>query len=102
MNIPIIKFEIEGMRHTISTAMQDYHVQMDACVQQAIAEFCTPENLDSVIRGQAKKAMQYAIEAEVDAFFRHGEGRKAIAEQVKKNLLARESYTPLDDVEVSK
>jgi hypothetical protein len=97
-NIPIIRLEVEGMRHTISTALLEHQAQMDTDVRNAVETYCQPDNISRIIHDAARDALNTAIREEVKAFFLMGNGRKAVAEAVKESLLNRETYTPLDDV----
>lgn len=96
--IPIIRLEVEGMRHTVSAALSAHSAQMDADIRAAVEAYCTPENLAHVVKKLATAALEDAIRAEVDSFFRYGNGRKAVAAAVKESILAKETYTPIDDL----
>lgn len=85
--LPIIRFEVEGIRRTLLVALTEYQAQMDADLQAAVEEFCKPENLNKVIQGLAMKAIETSLRDEVDNFFRFGGGRKVIAEAVQNRLL---------------
>lgn len=98
MNIPIIRLEVEGMKHSISAALLEHQAKMDADVIAAVEAYCQPENISYIIHEASRTALDNAIREEVKAFFWLGEGRKAVAEAVKETLLKRESYTPMDNV----
>lgn len=84
--MPIIRFEVEGMRHAIMHALSDHQAQMDGYVQAAIDKFCAPENLMAIINGLVETEAHRAIRKKVRAFFRNGEGREVIRELVIKKL----------------
>lgn len=90
MNIPLIRLEVEGMQHSISVALAEHQLQMDADVQQAIKEYCNPENIRNVIMRASSLAINNAITQEVEKFFSYGNGRRAIAAAVEKTLLSNE------------
>ena len=96
--IPIIRFEIEGIKRSMIIALTEHSAKMDADIISAVEEYCTPENIHSVISAYANSALDFAIKTEVDNFFRFGDGRKAVAEAVKKAILTNGTYTPLDEV----
>lgn len=98
MNVPIIRFETENIKHTLCVALTQHAAQMDADIKAAVEEYCTPENISRVIRSAADAHLTYAIQEEVKAFFWHGPGRKAVAAAVKECILKNETYTPLDEV----
>jgi len=98
MNVPIIKLEVEGMKYAICTALTEYAAQMDTYIQEAVESFCTEGNLRKVVTAAANVALEQTIKTEVDKFFRHGAGSVAVAEAVRESILAKNTYTPLDDV----
>jgi hypothetical protein len=94
--IPIIKLEVQGMRHTMAFALSQYTAQIDETLQAALEAYCTPENLERVIQTETAKILDQVIKEEVKNWFTYGEGRKAIKEAVEKKLGDNETYTPLD------
>ena len=99
MDVPIIRLEVERMKHTLMTALLEHQAQLDADVKAAIDEYCTPENIGKVIRNAAHNALDYAIKEEVEKFLRYGDGRKAVAAAVRESILKNETYTALDKVD---
>ncbi len=95
--VPIIRLEVEGMRHAILTAFTEQAVKTDAYVRAEVERYCAPANIEQIIRTAAREALDSAIKQEVDSFFRYGEGRKAVAAAVKAKLLEKYSDTALDD-----
>lgn len=94
---PVITLEVQGMRHTISTALMAHQVQMDADVQAAIDAYCTPDNIAKVIRSATTGSLDQAIREEVDKFFRYGKGRQAVADAVRQSLLGA-AADPLGEI----
>jgi hypothetical protein len=84
--MPIIRFEVEGMKHSISVALTEYAVKMDADIQAAIEAACTPEHLLRVIKDKAQSVIDRTIAEEVERFFRYGAGRAVIANAVQDIL----------------
>ncbi|NII54364.1 hypothetical protein [Luteibacter sp. SG786] len=91
MNFPIIRLEVEGMKHAICAAMTQYQAQMDEYVKTAVEEYCTPENLLAVISKNAKSVLDSVLRDEVERFFKYGDGRKAVAMAVIQSLSPREA-----------
>ena len=89
--MPIIRLEVERMRHTIVAAFAEYAIRMDADIQAAVEEICTPEHVTAIVQAAAKQAIEAQIKLEVDAFFRYGEGRAAIKSAVNAQLSHREN-----------
>lgn len=88
--VPIIRFEVEQMRHAITLALSDYAMRMDADVQAAVAAAMTPENVSRAIHDAASKEIEHAIRGEISNFFRFGKGREAIKKAVTETLDRRE------------
>jgi hypothetical protein len=84
--IPIIKLEVENMRHTMAFALSKYATELDEILQAALVVYCTPENLERVIQSEATKVLDQVIKEEVENWFMYGEGRKVIKEAIEKKL----------------
>ena len=83
MNVPIIQLSIESMKHTLHTALTEHAALMDTSIQQAVEEYCTPENIDSVVKKAAMQALDIAVKEEIRNFFGFGRaGRAAVREAV--------------------
>ena len=89
MNVPIIRLEIEGMKHTIMIALAEHVHKIDSDIQAAVAEYCKPDNLSLIVQGIASKAIDEAMESEIEHFFRYGEGRKQVASAVMQTMAER-------------
>lgn len=85
-SFPVLRLQVEGMKHTIQMAFSEYAAQMDSDVQTAVEKFCAPENLKRVIEEIADKYLEEAIRDEIKRFFRHGAGKHAIASAVELRL----------------
>lgn len=86
MSIPIIRFEVEGMKHSLMIALREHSALMDSQVQQAVEDFCKPENIDMVMRNMVNEQMKRAVEEEVRNFFSYGDGRRAVRDAVHATL----------------
>jgi hypothetical protein len=85
--VPIIRLEVERMKYSILQALPQHAAALDASVQAAIEAFCTPENIDSIIRGAAMEHLNAAVKEEVRDFFRESNpGRQAVREAVLQHL----------------
>lgn len=94
MQIPIIRMEVEGMKHAIMAAFMEHTAKLDEDMKAAVEQFCTPDNLKSIIYSQVKSVLDQIIRSEIDNFYQYGEGRKAIKEAVQKRL--QDDKTELD------
>jgi len=98
VTFPIIRLEVEGMKYQIMTALTGHAAQMDEDIKTAVDQYCTPENMSRIVKKAASDALDFAIKTEVDAFFRYGGGRKAVAAAVKESILKNETYTVIDNL----
>ena len=93
MNVPIIRLEVERMKQTILAALPEHAAKMDASVQAAIEAYCTPENIEAVVRQAATEQLNAAVKEEVRNFFQWSQpGRQAVREAVMKHLTEWESW----------
>lgn len=83
---PIIRIELESMRHTLQLAISQHLENMDEIIQKEIDRVCTPENVASIVEQAADKEIKAAITNAIHDFYRYGEGREAIKEVVRKTL----------------
>jgi hypothetical protein len=97
--VPVIRLEVERMRQTMVAHLSNAALQLDEDIQCAVEAYCQPDHLSKIIHDETERTLNAVIAEEVQKFFRYGEGRKAVAESVKKRLLEATTYTPLDDVE---
>lgn len=87
MNVPIIRLEVEGMKHAMLQALSNYHVQMDQEVKAAVEAYCTPENLSHILHKEVYQQLDFAVKEEVRRFFDYsGNGRAAVREAVENYL----------------
>jgi hypothetical protein len=87
MYIPIIKLEIEGMKHTILTALMEETAAIDRGVQEALEKLCTEENIARIVHDEARRQIEAALKEEVQNFFRWSNaGRAAVREAVHEHL----------------
>ena len=96
--IPIIRLEVERMKQTILHALPQHAAAMDASVQSAIEAYCTPQNIDSIVRQAATEALNAAVKEEVRSFFQYSQqGRQAVREAVMKHLNEWDSWRSHDE-----
>ena len=85
--IPIIRLEVQGIKHTVQTALMNHHLQISNEMQESIERFCTPENLQTIIDKEVRDTLDATIRAEVRDFFGYGrQGRKAVKEAIIEHL----------------
>jgi hypothetical protein len=86
VSTPIIRLEVEGMKHGILVALSEYAAKVDADIQAAVERYCQPENIARVVQAAAERSIDIAIKEEIDRFFRFGDGRRAISAAVEEQL----------------
>lgn len=84
--MPVIRLEIEGMKHTIMHAMTQHLAQMDADIQAVVENLCTPARILEVITTTAQKEIDQVVKAEVERFYRYGKGQEAVKQAVARAL----------------
>lgn len=83
MNVPIIRLEVEGVKHSMQIALSQYSAQMDSNIQAAVENYCQEGKLAAVINDAVKTELDAAVRAEVRDFFGYGKaGRKAVKEAI--------------------
>jgi hypothetical protein len=71
---PVIRLEVQGMKHAIQIALSEHLIKMDMDIQSAIDRVCTPTNISAIVFDAAQN------------FYRYGDGREAIKEAVERQL----------------
>lgn len=87
-SLPIIRIEIEGMRHSILRALSEREVQMDKHVADALQRYVDSGELARTIDREISAAIERAIKENAESYFRYGEGRKLIADMVAARIRA--------------
>lgn len=86
--LPIIKIEIERMRHAICKVMGEHETKIDTYVNESIDRYVNGGQLQSDIDRHVNDSIRHALKEQIDNFFRCGEGRAAIAGIVIDRLSA--------------
>lgn len=86
MNPPLLRLELEGMKHTILTLLGDQAGLLNKEFEQAVEDYCTPENLEHIIREQTATSIEAAIKEEIRNFYLYGKGRAVIKAAVIMKL----------------
>lgn len=91
--VPIMRLELEGMKHSILHAFSQMSVATDAMVQVEVEKFCQPERLQEIIAQEVGRVLKASIENEVRSFFSYGDGGTYIKELTK--LAIASSLAPI-------
>ena len=97
MPIPILRLEMENMKHSLSIALHDYAIGMDHDIQAAIAAYCTPERLSYIVSEEAFRVIIQVVKEEVKNFYVNGEGRRIVRQVVLEKLAENRTYTLADE-----
>jgi hypothetical protein len=83
---PVVKFELESMKHQILMHLQNYSTEMDKQVAEAVRQFCSSENLGAALKKTVADEIERAVRRETERFFTYGEGLGVIREAIMKGL----------------
>jgi hypothetical protein len=87
MSYPVITLEVQGMKHTIKTALMNEVVAMDKGIQDALDGLCTEEKVAKIVEQEARRQIETVLKEEVQSFFKwSGAGRAAIREAMHEHL----------------
>jgi hypothetical protein len=84
--IPIVRLEVDGMKHSILQALSTYATDLSEEIKSAVERFCTPENIQAVIDREVHSVISRVVGEEVDRFYRSGAGRAVISQAVQERL----------------
>ncbi len=86
ISVPIIRLQVENLKHTMFLALTEHAALMDKSIQQAVEEFCTDGHIDAIVRREAQLQLDAVVKEEVGSFFRNGPGRAAVRQAVTEAL----------------
>lgn len=87
MNLPIVRIEIESMRHSLKAMLSEHAQALDESMRQAVDEALKPENVAQFLQEQVRIQMRAAISDEIQRAFGYtSAGRAAIREAVMLHL----------------
>jgi len=87
-SMPILRLELEGMKHAILHAFREMSIATDSMVQEEVEKFCRPENLQHIISSEVSRVVRASIEGEVRDFFSYGAGGKYIKKLTREAISA--------------
>jgi len=79
---PLIKLEIEEMKHSVLHHFNSYQQDLSKCVKQEIDRAINGFDFEGAVRESAHAVIKDAIES----YFKYGEGRTALNEIVSEIL----------------
>ena len=88
---PIIRLEIEQMRHSIAAMLSKHTLEMDAKIQQALKVACDNFDYRGEVLRIANDCIRGAIKNAIEEQFRYGgagyEAVQVVAKQLAENAL---------------
>ena len=90
MDTPIIKIEVENMRHCIRTALLDWSGQLSAETDKVISDFVEHYDWATEVNRLLEPIVRDALDKAVTEYFTYGEGRAAIDHAIRSALEKRD------------
>ena len=84
--MPIIRLEIEQMRHCVLSHLAQYNKEIEGMVSEEIDRVI--KNID--LRAEVRKHMVSCITGAVESYFKYGDGSKAVKDAVWESLTGQE------------
>lgn len=86
-SVPIIRFEVESMKHSVMVALSRYAADMNSDIQRCIEEALDPDKIEEIIREEAEHQIKCVIAEEISRFFNYDEvGSKFVRDAVTQRL----------------
>ena len=82
MNLPIIRLEIEGMKHSILHHLGLHNDEIARLVEREIDDAI--KNID--LRAKVRSEVERAVTKSIEEYFRYGGGASAISQAVFESL----------------
>lgn len=92
MSGPIIRLEIEQMRHTILHHLSQHNSRMEAAIAEQLRQVVQDFDYGKAVEKAAREAIDRVVRDAVSDFFVLGDGRKVIGEAVKAHLSQMQSF----------
>ena len=83
LQLPMIKLEIQEMKHAIMHHFTAYQSKLNDAVQEQLEKVIESYDYETAI----VKAATECIDGAIESFFKYGEGRKIIAETLNEALI---------------
>lgn len=78
LGMPRVRIELDGMRESIVAALTRDHEEIDAVVNEALAEAIKKVDWRLQAVEVAKQEIDKAVKQSIEGFFRYGPGKKAV------------------------
>lgn len=93
--VPILRFEVERMKHTVSVALMQYAEKMNSDIQRCVEEALDPAEIEKIISAEASRQIKAVIAEEIHRFFYYDEVgskfvRDAVTQRMREKIAARD------------
>lgn len=93
--LPILRFEVERMKHIVTVALTQYATKMNSDIQRCVEEALDPAEIEKIISAEANRQIKLVIAEEIQRFFYYDEVgskfiRDAVTERMREKIAARD------------
>src|SRR3972149_8476981 len=81
--LPMIRRDLENMKYPIVTALGRHSHEIERHGEEQLQAVVDSFDFEAVVRGKAEAAIGEAIRLSIDAYFKYGEGHKAIDQAIQ-------------------
>jgi 4-aminobutyrate aminotransferase-like enzyme len=86
MEFPIIRIELENMRHQIIHHLGAHHEELEKYVSEQVKKAVDDFDYRDAVRRLAAQAVQDAVKKAVEYFFFYGKGKETVERAVRDSL----------------
>jgi N12 class adenine-specific DNA methylase len=87
-SMPIVRLEIESMKQTLMIAINQYLLNLDEQIKQAVEEACKPEKVQALLDEATARYLKEKVDEAVKYYLYVGEGKARILANIKQELEA--------------
>lgn len=84
---PVIRLELQSMKHSVVNALSAYHSDVERTVSQQLDEVIKNFDFGAVVQSTATEALNKAIKTAVESYFMYGRGR-AMVDKIVADILS--------------
>lgn len=92
-SFPVIRLQLEGLRHTVLHAFSEEQLKMDEMLKQELDRYLSDASLRMVLRNEVEANINLAVKESVHHWFvMSPDGQKLIKDRVAAELDERAKY----------
>ena len=84
--LPVLRFELEGVRHSLLHALADQAEDIQKAVDVELTRFIDGFDFGACVRAQMRPVLERCIANAIQTHFQYGPGREVIEAEVAKVL----------------